>query len=104
VVARDDRDRREVTIPAACSATSTSHRPPASPASRCLRTGRARSTSLARRFATSRSTSFDALAHATTFVVNDNRRLPTCEVLALFARVQGEHGQSGNDDDTTWVP
>jgi hypothetical protein len=46
---------------------------------------------------------FDALTHATTFVVNSNPRLPTCEVLALFARVQGEHGQSGNDDDATCV-
>lgn len=33
--------------------------------------------------------------------VADNRELPSCEVLALFARIGGSHSQSGNDDQTT---
>jgi len=41
----------------------------------------------------------DALTHADVFFVNDNPRLPACEVLAVFAHVTGfAHGQSGNDD------
>ncbi|HZJ67445.1 MAG TPA: hypothetical protein VFD36_28250 [Kofleriaceae bacterium] len=41
----------------------------------------------------------DALTHADVFLVNDNPRLPACEVLAVFAHVTGfAHGQSGNDD------
>jgi hypothetical protein len=50
-----------------------------------------------------RHIAFDALTHAALFIVNDNPRLPTCEVLALFERVEGEHGQSGNDDDAPCV-
>jgi hypothetical protein len=42
-----------------------------------------------------------ALTHAGTFSVTDNPHLPTCAVLALFARVDGEHSQSGNDDAAT---
>jgi hypothetical protein len=47
------------------------------------------------------SLAFDALTHAGTFTVRDNPHLPTCAVLALFARVDGEHNQTGNDDDAT---
>ena len=48
-----------------------------------------------------RSIAFGALTHAGTFTVRDNPHLPACQVLALFARVDGEHNQSGNDNDAT---
>lgn len=41
-----------------------------------------------------------ALAHAA-LLFFDNRRLPTCELLALFARVTGPAEQAGNDDTAT---
>ena len=47
------------------------------------------------------SLAFDALTHASIFTVRDNPKLPTCAVLALFAHVDGEQFQSGNDDAAT---
>jgi len=35
------------------------------------------------------------------FTVRDNPHLPACAVLALFAHVDGEHNQTGNDNDAT---
>jgi hypothetical protein len=48
-----------------------------------------------------RSLAFGALTHAGTFTVRDNPHLPACAVLALFAHVDGEHNQTGNDNDAT---
>jgi hypothetical protein len=45
---------------------------------------------------------FDALAHAEFFGVDDNPRLPACQVLAVFAHVTSRvASQSGNDDTAT---
>jgi hypothetical protein len=48
-----------------------------------------------------RSLAFGALTHAGTFTVRDNPHLPACQVVALFAHVDGEHNQTGNDDAAT---
>lgn len=45
---------------------------------------------------------FDALAHAEFFFVDDNPRLPACQVLAVFAHVTSRvAAQSGNDSTAT---
>lgn len=47
------------------------------------------------------SLAFGALTHTGVFTVRDNPHLPACQVLALFAHVDGSHNQSGNDNDAT---
>ena len=47
---------------------------------------------------------FTALTHSDDFRVDDNPRLPTCEVLAVFGHTSGAHEQSGNDDDASCNP
>jgi len=52
-----------------------------------------------------RTVAFDSLEHAGVFLVDDNPRLPACQVVALFAQVRGfAHGQSGNDDTAPCAP
>jgi hypothetical protein len=48
-----------------------------------------------------RSIAFDALTHTGGFSVARNPHLPTCLILALFARVDGGGVQFGNDDAAT---
>lgn len=45
-----------------------------------------------------------SLGHAEDFRVDDNPRLPTCEVLAVFRHTSGAQEQSGNDDAATCDP
>jgi len=45
-----------------------------------------------------------SLTHSEDFQVVNNPQLPTCEVLAVFARVTGSHEQSGNDDTASCTP
>ena len=52
-----------------------------------------------------RTLAFDSLEHADVFLVDNNPRLPACQVIPLFARVRGfAHGQSGNDDTAPCTP
>ena len=45
-----------------------------------------------------------ALTHSDDFHVDNNPRLPTCEVLAVFGHTSGAHEQSGNDDNASCGP
>jgi hypothetical protein len=48
---------------------------------------------------------FDALGHSDFFFVDNNPRLPACQVLAIFPHVTGfGKGQSGNDDTALCGP
>jgi hypothetical protein len=44
---------------------------------------------------------FDALTNSSLFEVSGNPKLPSCEVLGIFAHVSGFHHQAGNDDTAT---
>jgi hypothetical protein len=44
---------------------------------------------------------FDSLTHSNLFEVSGNPKLPSCEVLGIFAHVSGFHHQGGNDDTAT---
>jgi hypothetical protein len=45
-----------------------------------------------------------SLAHSERFRVDNNPRLPTCEVLAVFSHTTGSQEQSGNDDTASCSP
>jgi hypothetical protein len=52
-----------------------------------------------------RHIALDALSHADVFLVDNNPKLPACEVLAIFTHVTGfGKGQSGNDNTATCGP